>query len=70
MIVGVGLDLVDVDRFRVALGRTPHLVERLFTAAGATSTATATPPLGGPVARPGGVARSASGSALFRSTTS
>ena len=33
MIVGVGLDLVDVDRFRVALGRTPHLVERLFTAA-------------------------------------
>jgi holo-[acyl-carrier protein] synthase len=33
VIVGVGLDLVDVDRFRVALGRTPHLAERLFTAA-------------------------------------
>jgi holo-[acyl-carrier protein] synthase len=33
VIVGVGLDLVDVDRFRASLERTPHLVERLFTAA-------------------------------------
>jgi holo-[acyl-carrier protein] synthase len=28
---GVGIDLVDVDRFRLALERHPRIVERLFT---------------------------------------
>ena len=31
MIRGVGIDLVDVDRFRRMLGRRPGLIERLFT---------------------------------------
>ncbi|HSE08567.1 MAG TPA: holo-ACP synthase [Nocardioidaceae bacterium] len=31
MIVGVGIDVVDVDRFEEALDRTPTLRERLFT---------------------------------------
>ena len=31
MIVGLGTDVVDLDRFRVALARTPTLVERVFT---------------------------------------
>lgn len=30
MIVGVGVDMVDVDRFARAIERTPRLVERLF----------------------------------------
>ena len=30
-VVGVGIDLVDVDRFRVSLERTPSMVERMFT---------------------------------------
>lgn len=29
-VVGVGIDLVDVDRFRRSLARTPSLAERLF----------------------------------------
>lgn len=29
--IGIGLDLVDLDRFRVVLGRTPSIVDRLFT---------------------------------------
>jgi holo-[acyl-carrier protein] synthase len=29
--VGVGIDLVDVERFQRALSRRPHLAERLFT---------------------------------------
>ncbi len=29
--IGIGADLVDVDRFRLALARTPRLAERLFT---------------------------------------
>ncbi len=33
MIVGVGVDLVDVARFERSLGRTPALRDRLFTAA-------------------------------------
>lgn len=33
MIVGVGVDLVDVERFERALERTPTLARRLFTAA-------------------------------------
>ena len=33
MIVGVGIDVVQVDRFERALGRTPRLKDRLFTAA-------------------------------------
>ena len=31
MIVGVGIDVVDVERFGQALERTPALLERLFT---------------------------------------
>lgn len=30
-VVGVGIDLVDVDRFRTSLQRTPSMVERMFT---------------------------------------
>ena len=30
-VIGVGIDLVDVDRFRVSLSRTPSMAERLFT---------------------------------------
>ncbi len=33
MIVGVGIDVVDVDRFGSTLERTPALLERLFTPA-------------------------------------
>ena len=33
MISGVGVDVVDIDRFRESLERTPTLRERLFTAA-------------------------------------
>ena len=29
--IGIGADLVDVDRFRLALQRTPRLVDRLFS---------------------------------------
>ena len=31
MIVGIGVDIVDIGRFRVALQRTPALAGRLFT---------------------------------------
>ena len=31
MTVGVGVDAVDVERFRISLGRTPSLRTRLFT---------------------------------------
>lgn len=31
MVIGVGVDAVDIDRVRVALGRTPSLLARLFT---------------------------------------
>jgi holo-[acyl-carrier protein] synthase len=31
VIIGVGIDVVDVDRFTQSLARTPRLVERLFT---------------------------------------
>ena len=33
MIVGVGIDVVDIERFRGQLERTPRLLERLFTPA-------------------------------------
>lgn len=33
MIVGIGLDVVEVDRFAAALARTPGLAARLFTGA-------------------------------------
>ncbi len=33
MIVGIGVDIVDVERFERAVTRTPRLVERLFTPA-------------------------------------
>lgn len=29
--LGIGIDLVDVDRFRTVLARTPGMIERLFT---------------------------------------
>ena len=31
--IGIGTDLVELDRFRLALARTPRIVERLFSAA-------------------------------------
>ena len=31
MIVGIGIDLVDIERFRVSLSRTPSMRTRLFT---------------------------------------
>jgi holo-[acyl-carrier protein] synthase len=31
-VIGIGVDLVDVERIRVALARTPSLRDRLFTA--------------------------------------
>jgi holo-[acyl-carrier protein] synthase len=33
VIVGIGVDVVDIDRFEAALRRTPGLISRLFTAA-------------------------------------
>lgn len=33
MIVGVGIDVVPVDRFAATLARTPTMIDRLFTAA-------------------------------------
>lgn len=33
MIVGIGVDIVDLERFALSLERTPHLGERLFTPA-------------------------------------
>ncbi len=30
-VIGVGIDLVDVERFRVSIQRTPSMVERMFT---------------------------------------
>lgn len=30
-VVGVGIDLVDVERFRISLARTPSMRERMFT---------------------------------------
>jgi len=32
-VIGVGIDLVDVDRFRASLARTPTMRERMFTPA-------------------------------------
>ena len=37
MIVGVGLDVVPVERFALALRRTPSMLDRLFTAAERTT---------------------------------
>ncbi len=31
MVLGLGIDLVEVERFRVSLRRTPSMVERMFT---------------------------------------
>ena len=33
MIEGIGIDVVDIDRFRLSLERTPALLEKLFTPA-------------------------------------
>lgn len=33
MIVGVGVDVIDVERFRAVLSRTPSMRERIFTSA-------------------------------------
>ena len=38
MIVGIGVDLVDIGRFERSLARTPRLAERLFTEAERTRT--------------------------------
>ena len=38
MLVGLGIDIVDVARFAAALQRTPQLADRLFTAAERTVT--------------------------------
>ena len=35
-VIGVGIDVVDIDRFAASLDRTPGLRERLFTSAEAT----------------------------------
>jgi holo-[acyl-carrier protein] synthase len=32
-VIGIGVDLVDIDRFRTVLARTPGLADRVFTAA-------------------------------------
>ena len=32
MIIGIGVDLVDIPRFESSIARTPKLMERLFTA--------------------------------------
>jgi holo-[acyl-carrier protein] synthase len=32
-VIGIGTDLVELDRFRLALARTPRLVDRLFSEA-------------------------------------
>ena len=32
MIVGIGVDVVDLSRFALSLERTPHLADRIFTA--------------------------------------
>ena len=40
MIVGVGVDIVDLERFSRSLGRTPKLIERLFTEGERTLAAT------------------------------
>lgn len=42
--IGVGLDVVDVERFRAALARTPGLIDRLFTAGEAAYAAAAADP--------------------------
>ena len=45
MIVGIGVDVVDLARFKAMLDRTPHLADRLFTEAertGAVATLAAT----------------------------
>jgi len=34
VIVGIGIDVVDIARFEATLERTPGMAERLFTAAG------------------------------------
>jgi holo-[acyl-carrier protein] synthase len=43
-VVGVGIDLVDVDRFRVSLQRTPSMRTRMFTDAERAYAETATDP--------------------------
>lgn len=41
MIVGVGVDVVDVNRFAAALGRSPRIAARLFTPAERASSSAA-----------------------------
>lgn len=43
-VVGIGTDLVDIDRFRAVLRRTPSMTDRLFTAGEQTYAARATDP--------------------------
>lgn len=43
-VLGVGIDLVDVDRFRASLARTPSMRERMFTPGERTYAETANDP--------------------------
>ncbi len=43
-VVGIGTDLVDVDRFRIVLRRRPSMADRLFTAGERTYAARASDP--------------------------
>jgi holo-[acyl-carrier protein] synthase len=50
-VVGVGIDAVDVERFRAALARRPRLADRLFTAAERAEAARRRDPVPGLAAR-------------------
>ena len=43
-VVGIGTDLVDIDRFRIVLRRRPSMADRLFTASERSYAARATDP--------------------------
>lgn len=51
MVVGIGIDLVDIERFRISLHRTPSMRERLFTAGELADLASRTDPVPGLAAR-------------------
>lgn len=50
-VIGVGIDAVDVDRFRTVLGRRPRFAERVFTAAERAEAAGRSDPVPGLAAR-------------------
>lgn len=51
MMIGVGVDVVDIGRFRRSLERTPSMRERLFTSGELASLAARTDPVPGLAAR-------------------